>query len=677
FSRISSMILQEKDLDSVCKMFVDAVSTVSTFHRAILTLCDDDFRGYEWYFAGLTQEEIDTFHRNKMTNRERITIFQEMYRLGNSYYIPHSEGWHYEGVRSSGGAGEMVDWHPDDFLFIPLYGTNHKIVGIVSVDDPEDGRRPSAESISPLELFANQVAHSIEEKKLDQEVRQTTERYRALVETMYDGVLTIDLRERIVFANPAFGQLIGQPEMLISGRSLGSLLDPEDLATFRAQAALQEGGRAARFEIRIRAADGELIPVHVSASPFREESALLGCFAIVRDLREQKKAESDRKAMQQQLMQAEKLSALGELISGIAHELNNPLTGVMGYSQMLLGSGVSTEAKGNLEKIHREAVRCQKIVQNLLTFARQRAPERKMLDVNALVEATLELREYQLKVDGVEIVRDLAAELPKTLGDFHQLQQVFVNIINNAHHAMQDTGRAGRLTLRTERVGESIRVSIADNGPGIAEEHMSKIFDPFFTTKEIGKGTGLGLSLSYGIIHEHEGRIHARSGRGGGAEFQVELPVRTEAPGVPEAAVQVIIPQAVGSRHILVVDDEETILDLLESVLETSGHRVERAQNGRQALEKVSLTDFDIIISDVKMPDMGGQKLYECIAERKPHLKKRVIFSTGDTVNPVTQELFQRTGNHYLAKPFRLEEVDAIIARVVDETRGEAGPPRG
>jgi len=676
FSRISSMILQEKELDTVCRMFVEAVSTVSSFHRAILTLCDDDFRGYQWYFAGLKQEEIDTFHQNKMTNRERITIFQEKYRLGNSYYIPHTEGWHYEGVRSQAGSEEMVDWHPDDFLFIPLYGTNHKIVGIVSVDDPEDGLRPSAESISPLELFANQVAHSIEEKKLDLEVRQTTERYRALVETMYDGVLTVDLRERIVFANAAFAQLVGIPETLVPGRPLGSILEPQDLALFRSEAALHEGGRHARFETQIRASSGELIPVHVSASPFRDDDPLRGCFAVVRDLREHKKAERERKAMQEQLMQAEKLSALGELISGIAHELNNPLTGVMGYSQLLLGSGVSAESKGNLEKIHREAVRCQKIVQNLLTFARRRSPERKFLDVNALLESTLELREYQLKVDGIEVVKELAPDLPRTMGDFHQLQQVFINIINNAHHAMLESGQSGRLIVTSALAGSSIRISIADSGPGIPADCISKIFDPFFTTKEIGKGTGLGLSLSYGIVKEHDGLIDVTSRPGEGATFHVELPIRDEA-SAPQEAVAAPVPHGpVEGKHILVVDDEETILDLLESVLEASGHRVERAQNGRQALEKVRHVDYDIIISDVKMPDMGGQRLYEEIAELKPHLKRRMVFSTGDTVNPTTQELFKKTGNLYLAKPFRLEEVDAVIARVSDEAESNpASPP--
>jgi PAS domain S-box-containing protein len=631
FSRISSMILQEKDLDSVCRMFVNALSTISTFRRAILTLCDADFRGYQWYFAGLTDEEIETFHRNKMSSRERITIFQERFRLGNSYYIPHTECWHYEGVRSHASSQEMVDWHPDDFLFIPLYGTNRKIVGIVSVDDPQDGRRPTAESISPLELFANQVAHSIEERKLDQEVRQSTERYRTLVETMHDGIITVDLRERIVFANAALAHLVGVPEPLLTGRPLGALLDPEDLAVLRNETALHGGGRVTAFEMTLRSQSGEKIPVHVSASPFREDGVLQGCFAVVRDLREQKKAEAERRAMQEQLMQAEKLSALGELISGIAHELNNPLTGVMGYSQLLLGSAAAPEAKKEIEKIHREAVRCQKIVQNLLTFARRRAPERKTIDLNALVDATLELRAYQLKVDGIEVVRELDENLPPTLGDFHQLQQVFLNIINNAHHALLEAGRPGRLVIRTSRGEGVVRVAVADNGPGISEEHLKKIFDPFFTTKEIGKGTGLGLSLSYGIVKEHEGRIEVASRPGAGATFTVELPIREEPAQVQEAPAGAEAGLPAGSRSILVVDDEETILELLEAVLQGAGHRVETASNGRQALEKIRKVDYDIIITDVKMPDMGGQKLYESVSEIKPHLKRRPSSSAPGT----------------------------------------------
>ena len=674
FSRISSMILQEKSLDAVCKTFVDALSEVSTFGRAILTLCDEDFRGYQWYFAGLSEDEIETFHRNKLTQREKVTIFQEKYRLGNSYYIPAAEGWDYEGVRSQAGREGMVDWHPDDFLFVPLYGSNKKVVGVVSVDDPEDGCRPTAESISALELFANQVAHSIEAKKLDLEVRQTTERYRTLVETMHEGVFSVDLRERILLANAAMGSLVGVQEALINGRPLGSIMEPESLARFREATALHEGGRVARLEVELRADGGERIPVSVSVSPFKEDGALKGCFAVVRDLRHERKAESERNAMREQLAQAEKLSALGELISGIAHELNNPLTGVMGYTELLLSSKGSEGARKELGKIHTEAVRCRKIVQNLLAFARRRSPERKLIDVNMLVGETLELRAFQLRVDGVEVETRLDPQLPRTMGDFHQLQQVFVNIINNAYHALVETGRPGRLIISTEVAEDRIRVRFADNGPGIPADRIQRIFDPFFTTKPIGKGTGLGLSLSYGIIKEHEGKIQVESKVGEGATFMIDLPIHEDTQVETEDSARLESRGPVERKSILIVDDEETILDLLESVLKASGHKVETASNGKEALEKVERADYDIIISDLKMPDMGGQRLYECISEIKPHLKRRVIFSTGDTVNPVTQELFERTGNLHLAKPFRLEEVEAIIRRALDGLESADSP---
>ena len=688
FSRVSSMILQEKDLDRVCKMFVETIRDVSTFNRAILTLCDDEFRGYQWYFAGLSEEEIATFHANKLTSRERVTIFQERFRLGNSYYIPHDAGWYYEGVRSNKDCQEMVDWHPDDFLFIPLFGTNRRIVGIVSVDDPADGRRPTAEIISPLELFANQVAHAIEEKKLDAEVKKTTRSYRTLVETMNDGLFTVDLSGRLAFANSALADLTGYREDQLVGRPMSLLLPPEALEEFNRRSRILSAGRGSRFELVLKSSQGELIPILISVTPYVEDRAIVGSFAIVSDLRDQKKAEEDRRLMheevlaanvklrdsmqqlqaaQEQLIQAEKLSALGELISGVAHELNNPLTGVMGYSQLLMNSNRAPDIRKDLERINKEAVRCQRIVQNLLAFARRHHPERKMIDVNEVLHSTLDLRSYQLKVDNIEVTLDLASSMAPVLADSYQMQQVFINIINNAHQALVETGRGGTLIIRSRQVGDLVRLEFIDNGPGIPDDKIGRIFDPFFTTKEIGRGTGLGLSLSYGIVKEHDGQIYARSEPGKGATFVVDLPAQHEGVAMEETQTRASA-AATGTaagRSILVVDDEETIVELLLALFEGNGHTVDTASNGRQALEKIRQSDFDVIISDLKMPDMGGQKLYESVSQIKPHLLKRMIFSTGDTVNPVTQAFFKETGNPYLSKPFRLEDVDQLVNQVL------------
>jgi len=244
---------------------------------------------------------------------------------------------------------------------------------------------------------------------------------------------------------------------------------------------------------------------------------------------------------------------------------------------------------------------------------------------------------------------------------------VFINIINNAQHAIQDTGRKGSLAIRTRSTPQgAVRVEFIDNGPGIPEDKIGRIFDPFFTTKETGRGTGLGLSLSYGIVKEHEGRIFVNSEPDKGATFIVELPGQKEeivAQAPLSTSQSATPPHQVG--RILVVDDEETILELLLALLEGSGHQVETACNGRQALEKLRTADFDVIISDLKMPDMGGQKLYESLGQIKPHLLPRMIFSTGDTVSAGTQSFFQKIGNPYLSKPFKLEEVDEMVRRVL------------
>ena len=683
FSAVSSSILQEKELSRICEMFAQALREHSNYRRAILTLLDGQFRGYKWFFSGLSDDEISTFHRNRLTSDQRVTIFQEQYRLGNSYYIAHDAGWNYVGVRSTRQEVEMYDWHPDDFLFIPLYGSNRKMVGIVSVDDPRDGARPTAETISPIELFANQVAHCIEQAKLDQEVQHSTEKYRTLVDSMNDGLLAVDLTNRVTFVNPALTELLGYSEHAILSHSIHNFLNEKDRDTFRAEVRQRE--RRTRFELSLITRSGETIPVLVSASPFYQNGQLVGTFAIVSDLREQKKADQAKKEMheeiveanalleesmselrktQGQLIQAEKLSAVGELISGVAHELNNPLTGVMGFSQLLLAADCDEHTKKNLAKIHREATRCQRIVQNLLDTVRCRPPEESAVQVNEILEATIDSSSYKFKVENVEIVSELATDLPVTTGDFHRLQQVFVNIINNGQQAMVEAHGRGRMVVRSERVGETIRVQFIDDGPGIPEDKVGKIFDPFYTTKEPGKGTGLGLSLSYGIISEHQGKIFVRSKVGAGTTFVIELPIRTPKEAVPQEEAPPVDESACGAR-ILVVDDEAVILDLLESILETVGHTVDTASNGRVALEKLKSRSYDVIISDLKMPDIGGQGLWESVRAIDPALSRRMIFSTGDTVNPSTQAFFRRTGNHVLPKPFRIDEVDLAVQKVL------------
>jgi signal transduction histidine kinase/CheY-like chemotaxis protein len=372
---------------------------------------------------------------------------------------------------------------------------------------------------------------------------------------------------------------------------------------------------------------------------------------------------------QGRLLQSEKLGAIGQLVAGVAHELNNPLTGVLGYSQLLMRRNYDPETRRALEKIDAEATRCKKIVQNLLTFARKQKIAKSLIDVNQALERALELRAYQLRLDNVEVVTELGAGLPQTMADFHQLQQAFLNIIVNAHQAMEGAKHRGRLVLRSRAEGERIFVDIEDNGPGIPAGLRERIFDPFFTTKEVGAGTGLGLSICYGILQEHGGRIGVESEVGQGTRFVLELPIVREAaeadaatPAAPAAAT----PPERGLR-ILVVDDEPSVVEILYRILGEEGHQIESAPSGGAALTRIVKQKFDLIISDIKMPGMHGTELYARVREVDPLLASRMLFITGDMVSAETRHFLERTGNSYIEKPFVLEEVRRRVGHLARE----------
>ena len=364
---------------------------------------------------------------------------------------------------------------------------------------------------------------------------------------------------------------------------------------------------------------------------------------------------------QDQLVQAEKMTVVGQLVSGVAHELNNPLAGILGYSQLLLRKNPDENASRGLKKIEREAERCKRIVQNLLIFARKRKLERSMVDLNAVVESTLDLRAYHLQVDNVKVIRDLDPDLPKTLVDMSQIEQVLMNMINNAQHAMARSRRPSELTLRTRRIGDRIRIEVGDSGAGISAENVKKIFDPFFTTKEVGQGTGLGLSICYGIVNEHGGTITVGSSPDTGTMFTIDIPIQTDNSGTRETrAGAPVLPAGHGAR-ILLVDDEPSILDVIGDTLRMDGHRVEVTTNGASALEKIRQETFDVIVSDLKMPGMGGRELFQKLGELDAALSRRVIFTTGDLASPDTLAFLEGTGNPYLQKPFDLNVVRRTV----------------
>lgn len=375
------------------------------------------------------------------------------------------------------------------------------------------------------------------------------------------------------------------------------------------------------------------------------------------------------KNTQAQLIQSEKLSAIGEFVAGVTHELNNPLAAVMGFSEMLKDADVDLKHRRYLDMIYKSARRCQKIVQSLLSFARRHQPERKVVNVNTLVETVLEIVTYQLRTGNIEVVTRLDPNLPLTLADPHQMQQVILNIINNARQAMEAHRPGGTIKIITEASDQNVRIIVHDSGPGIPEENLQRIFDPFFTTKDTGKGTGLGLSLCYGIVKEHGGSITPLNRPGEGATFIIELPIlhitsdTTEVLNRDEAKPANLL-EGMGKR-VLAIDDEESILEMLREELTARGYQVDVVTNGHMALQRLKEHPYDVIFCDWKMPGLNGRQVYEELRLASPASCQRFIFITGDVINQQMRAFLEDEQRPCLAKPFALTEVRSTIKDVL------------
>lgn len=372
------------------------------------------------------------------------------------------------------------------------------------------------------------------------------------------------------------------------------------------------------------------------------------------------------KDTQARLIQSEKLSAVGEFISGVAHELNNPLTVMIGYAQLLANADIDRAHKDDIAQISDAAERCHKIVQNLLSFARQRPPERKRVNLNEVVDATARFMSYELRTGNITVERDLDPNLPPVMADAHQLQQVFLNLINNARQALEESGRKGRLRLASRVAGPWVRIVIADDGPGIPADFLARIFDPFFTTKPAGKGTGLGLSVSYGIVKEHGGDIRVESEPGAGATFTLDFPCAIAEADAKSAPVA--IPAEVGDgekRRVLVVDDEASVLALAQRFLVRLGYAVSTANNGDESLVLLREQRFDAILCDWKMPGLSGRELFERIRALQPGLEHHFVLVSGDVFNDHLLNYSREQNFVLLAKPFTLEQLREAIAAVI------------
>jgi two-component system NtrC family sensor kinase len=374
----------------------------------------------------------------------------------------------------------------------------------------------------------------------------------------------------------------------------------------------------------------------------------------------------ERKRAEAALRQSEKLAAMGTLLAGVAHELNNALATVVGVAGLLRGAVGRGRLAEPIERLWQGADRCARIARKFLALARQRSPERRPVRLNDVVQEVVELLASPFRLDGVEVRLDLAPGLPLLSADAHQLQQALFNLVANAHQAMRESPGPRRLTLTTrfDPAARRISLAVADTGPGIPPELRERVFEPFFTTKPAGQGTGLGLPLSREIVEGHGGAIRLEPGHGRGAVFRIELPAAAPAAAMPESPAAEA-PSPLREKRVLVVDDDPGITELLAGILGENGHRVETAADGASALARLLSRPYDLVLCDLRMPRLDGPDLYRALERRQPAVLRRLVFVTGDTLSAETGAFLESAGRPVLTKPFSPAEVRRVIERVL------------
>ena len=385
------------------------------------------------------------------------------------------------------------------------------------------------------------------------------------------------------------------------------------------------------------------------------------------------KAYDDLRRTQEQLLQSEKMSAVGQLIAGVAHELNNPLTAILGYAQLLEGAGLDHRSADYVRKLFKQAQRTHRVVQNLLSFARQRKPQKQHVDLKKVLEETLTLRDYDLRVNNITLERNIAQEIPPVMADPHQLEQVFLNIINNALDAMLEGSGSGVLKVSVYRKDGFVCVEFDDSGPGIKD--TARVFDPFYTTKNVGKGTGLGLSICYGIVKEHGGEIIARNRDEGGASITVRLPA-SEIAVQPDTVTVPARRDSVLKGRVLLVEDEEAVLEFERDVLIGSGADVVTAMSTEEAKEQLSGGRFDAVVLNGRMP--GGVSSSEMVRWITAHclgMEKKLLMTFSTVADPETRSFLQEQGIPLLAKPFEVADLISNVRKLLQTEQASGDNP--
>ena len=574
--------------------------------------------------------------------------------------------------------GEAVCWEG----WTVLAGRWHRFMRehLVPVN-PSPDRPPRAIVVMSRDLT------SLKEREADLQAQvqrlQATEALKSsIVDNALAALVSTDANGAVVEFNPAAERMFGLARADTLGRPVGDLIiPPRHRAAHEAgMARLREGGPARilgrRIEMQALRVDGTEFPIEMVL--WRTEvDGVTHYTASMFDLTERLRAQAEIERQRDALRQSEKLTAMGSLLAGVAHELNNPLAIVMGRASLLEAKCNDAELLADATRIREAAERCGRIVRTFLAMARKKPTAHRPVQLNDLARGALDLLSYNLRTGGIEVEHRLAADLPAILADADQVGQIVLNLLVNAQQALAQVDPPRRVQLATGLTAGAdprrarVWLRIADNGLGVAPENRNTIFDAYFTTKAEGVGTGLGLAVSRSVAAEHGGELllEETSPYGHGASFRLELPLRQEA-GPPSTPVSVEAAQAEpGALRILVVDDEAEVSGLIRDVLEQSSYEVAEAESGAVALEMLGTARFDAIVSDLRMPEMDGIALWNAVRKQYSALAGRMVFVTGDTLSAAAADFMRSTGCACVEKPFApaelLRQVQAALRRVI------------
>jgi two-component system NtrC family sensor kinase len=570
-------------------------------------------------------------------------------------------------ARTEGGTRPMlVDGVPVTYAAVfPLRAHGVTFGALALVEPAGGGFEP--EALRLLSTVATHAAIVLSNARFFDLVRSGRDQWETTFNALVEGLAVVDQEGRIRRANRALAAMVGGSGASLAGTSLagtplGGSMELADLLD-----AARRGAPAPPLTQRAPAL-GRLL--RFTAAPMRGEGDAPWAVVLVEDVTEQERLES-------QLIQSEKMAAVGQLVSGVAHELNNPLTSIAGLAEFLLEQPAPSERdRDHLKVIREQAERAGRIVRNLLTFARKGPADLSDLDINDIVQRTVSLVGYELKLREVRLESTLDPGLPTLTGDRYQIQQVVLNLVTNAIHAVQDNppDRARRIGVATTVADGQVVLRVSDTGPGIPEQILPQIFTPFFTTKAPGQGTGLGLSISYRIVEGHGGTLAVQRGLDGGAVFVVRLPIRTPVVGKrPSAAVPVPVEDVTAAvplprYDILVVDEDPAIRRMISVLLAGPIQVVEAASDAGAAIGLLEEREFDVVIADARAPVSAGERFADHLFRRWPDFKERSILLTAD-VRPETEAWLTSLGCPYFIKPFRIGELKAATARILRARR--------